>query len=486
MRDRVVQGLEARMTFEPTTSQREALFHIADFLLSTEANNALVINGYAGTGKTSILKALCDIAAEGGYKLVLMAPTGRAAKVLSNATGRPAMTIHRTIYRQESNAFDAHFGLGFNAFQHTLFIVDEASMIGDNYSGETEFGSGRLLTDLVGYVFSHEASRLLLVGDPAQLPPIGADRSPALDEDVLRNLGLNVDSVWLTDVVRQEQDSLILNNALRIREIIESGDPILPQYPRLAEDKKLDVERVSGAELIETLASAYDYYGTENVLVVTRSNKRAARFNQGIRGQVLMSDEEISRGDMLLVAKNNYMWLSRMAAADSPNEPLKYKKGDDFIANGDIAQVVRVRGYKEMYGLKFADVLLRFADHEGVDIDLRILMNCLTSELPKLTTDDERQLFSLVEEDYADIRDQRKRYNAIRNDEWFNALQVKFAYAVTCHKAQGGQWDCVFIDMGYVPEETVDKSFLQWLYTALTRATQKVYLVNFPDEMFGE
>lgn len=485
MRERVARGIEARMPFVPTPSQKEALLHISDFLLSTELNTTLVINGYAGTGKTAILKALCDIAEEGGYRLILMAPTGRAAKVLSNATGRTAMTIHRTIYRQESNAFDSHFGIGFNGFQHSLFIVDEASMIGDNYTGESEFGSGRLLTDLVSYVFSHEASRLLLVGDPAQLPPVYADHSPALDSKVLESMGLKVDSVWLTDVVRQEQDSLILNNALSIRNLIESDQPIEAKYPKLVDDKKLDVERVSGSELIETLTEAYDRYGKENVLVVTRSNKRATRFNQGIRGSVLYADEQISRGDMLIVAKNNYMWLSRMAAEDKGEQGGAYKKGDDFIANGDIAEVVRVRKYHEMYGLKFADVLLKFADHDGVDVDLRIILDCLSSELPKLTNDDERQFFEMVEQDYSDIRDQRKRYNAIRNDDWYNALQVKFSYAVTCHKAQGGQWECVFVDMGYVPEEEVNKEFLQWLYTALTRATKKVYLVNFPEGFFA-
>ena len=489
MRYKICAAMEERMPFVPTPSPHEAMLHLADFLLSSSGRPTLVMNGYAGTGKTAILRALCDIAEEGGYRLVLMAPTGRAAKVLSAATARQAMTIHRTIYRQESNGYDSHFGIGFNGYRHTLYIVDEASMIGDNFSGETEFGSGRLLTDMVGYIFSQEASRLLIVGDPAQLPPIGMERSSAMDKRILESMGLDVDMVWLTDVVRQELDSDILINAVGVRKLIDQETAWSGGYPHLKAGAESDVVRVSGAELIETLTTAYDTYGQENVLVVTRSNKRASRFNQGIRGSVLMTEEQISRGDLLMVAKNNYMWLSRMQAeeraAEDGTSDFKYVKGGDFIANGDICEVKRVRRYKEMYGLHFADVLLSFIEHDGIDIELRLIMDCLNSEMPKLTTEEERRFYELVEQDYSEIGDKRKRYTAIRNDEWFNALQVKFAYAVTCHKAQGGQWEAVFIDIGYTPAESIDKQWLQWLYTAMTRAKKRLYLVNFPDEFFS-
>lgn len=467
----IVSMMLRAMQFEPTASQYEAVKKLSALICSPDPHATLLIRGYAGTGKTTLMQAFCETASSLGFPLSLMAPTGRAAKVLSGISKRPAHTIHRTIYRQMSNDINSRFELGYNNGRQTIYIVDEASMISDTFTGETEFGSGRLLTDLISFVYSRTGCKLLLIGDPAQLPPIGLNEAPALNDDKLRGFGLSVDSVWLTDIVRQEQESAILTNADSLRRIIDN-EPDFCGYPRLTATPGSDVERLSGAELIETLITCHDRYGTENTLVVTRSNKRATRFNQGIRSTVLFKEEEITRGDLLMVGKNNYLWLAG-------------ENDDDFIANGDIAEVVRVSGYNEMYGLRFANASLKFLEHNDIDVDAKILLNCLNSETPRLSHDEERQFLDMVLQDYADIHDRRKLAEAVRNDKWFNALQVKFAYAVTCHKAQGGQWDAVFVDTGYVAPEQMTTEFLKWLYTAFTRATKKLYLVNFADEYFG-
>lgn len=474
----ICEMLSKTMPFTPTASQGVAIQALSSLLLSQDAQPVLLINGYAGTGKTSLMRAFCDVVSMLKCPISLMAPTGRAAKVLSERTGMPAFTIHKVIYRQESiTDIYGHFDINYNRGQGTIFVVDEASMISDTMGAETEFGSGRLLTDLLSFVFSKPRCKLLLIGDPAQLPPVGLNIAPALDQEVLRSFGLDVQSVWLTDVVRQSLESDILSNANYLRDVIENN-PEYVGYPRLSALPGADVERLSGSELIETLISCNDRYGTENTLVVTRSNKRANRFNQGIRNTVMFREEEITRGDLLIVSKNNYLWLSLNSDENSK------EKNNDFIANGDIAEVVRVGGYQEMYGLRFADVSLRFLEHEDIDIDVKIILSVLNSDYPKLTNEDERALYEAVMLDYEDIHDKRKLIKSLRQDIWLNALQVKFAYAVTCHKAQGGQWDVVFVDVGYVPEEQMTTEFFKWLYTAITRAKKKVYLVNFSDEYF--
>lgn len=470
--------LSEAMPFIPTPSQAVAVDALASLLSSNDSQPTLLINGYAGTGKTSIMRAFCDVVTSLKIPVVLMAPTGRAAKVLAERTGMTANTIHKVVYRQESSTdYYGKFDINYNRGIGTIFIVDEASMISDSFSGETEFGSGRLLTDLLSYVFSKPYCKLLLIGDPAQLPPVGLNIAPALDVNVLSSFGLDVATVTLTDIVRQSHQSEILVNAAYLRDVIDN-DPDYVGYPRLIAAPGSDVERLSGAELIETLISCNDKYGTANTLVITRSNKRANRFNQGIRNSVMFREEEITRGDLLLVSKNNYLWLNVNSDSDSK------LRSHDFIANGDIAEVVRVGGYSEMYGLRFANASLRFLEHDDVDLDVKLMLSVLNSDYPKLTNADEQALFEAVKYDYSDITDKRKQIASLRQDPWLNALQVKFAYAVTCHKAQGGQWDVVFIDVGYIPEEQMTTEFFKWLYTAITRAKKKVYLVNFADEYF--
>lgn len=466
------QAIIDALPFEPTNSQRIASECLARFICSTDAQPTLLINGFAGTGKTSLMRAFCDVAEQFRFPLCLMAPTGRAAKVLASLTGRKARTIHRTIYRQHTvGEFSSPFALGFSTMHHTIFIVDEASMISDQLATETEFGSGRLLTDLIAFAFQQRGCRLLLVGDPAQLPPVGLSDAPALDIAVLRSFALDVEQCWLTDIVRQEAQSEILVNANMLRSIVEN-QPNFNGYPLLSAAKNTDVERISGADLIETLISCNDKYGTENTIVITRSNKRACRFNQGIRATVLMREELITRGDLLMIAKNNYLWLN--------------DKSGDFIANGDICEVVSIGRYHELHGQRFADVSLRFKEHDNIDIDAKIILNTLTSDYAKLTQDEERQIYDSVSLDYADIPDRRRRYDAMRKDVYLNALQPKYAYAITCHKAQGGQWDAVFVDIGFVTPDMLTAEYFKWLYTAFTRTRRKLYLVNFPKEFFGE
>lgn len=467
--DYISNKICSQLGFEPTASQRQTAEAMANFIVNDDSNPVLLINGFAGTGKTSLLRTFCNVADEMKFHLELMAPTGRAAKVLAGITGRTAHTVHKVIYRQDSaDDIDSPFSLNYNRNAGTIFVVDEASMISNFQSGETAFGSGRLLDDIIAFVFSRPKCRLLLVGDSAQLPPVGTDRGPAMDVGKLGGYDITLTTAALTDIVRQEENSGILLNANIIRKLIEDDTPDIDLLRfDLSHD---DVERIGGADLIEAINTCYDKFGVENTLVITRSNKRANRFNQGIRNAVMFREEEVTRGDLLMVVKNNYFWL--------PDD-----KKHDFIANGDIAEIVRINGYQEMYGFRFADTSLCFADHEDIEIDAKILLDNLVSDAPRPTRDDEERLFAAVAEDYADMSP-RQRTLALRNNKWFNALAVKFAYAVTCHKAQGGQWDAVFVDLGYFTDDMMNIEMLKWLYTAVTRATRKLYLINFNDCFF--
>lgn len=469
--DYIFLKIKEKFGFVPTDSQLKAMNDLGIFLSHPDGGNIFVLNGFAGTGKTTLMNAFCAAALELEFPLMLMAPTGRAAKVLSSATGMAAYTVHKCIYRQEhASEGNGAFQLNYNKQKDTVFVVDEASMISNSSSGENQFGTGRLLEDLLDFVFSRPHCRLLLLGDTAQLPPVGLEVGPALNPTFFFSLGYEVNHCTLHHVVRHDSQGAILLNSTQVREAIVSGEPVCG-YPKLWAQNGSEVERLDGAELIETLISSYDRFGLEQVLVVTRSNKRANQFNQGIRNAVLFKEEELTRGDLLMVVKNNYFWMKASAEMD-------------FIANGDIAEVVRINGYSEMYGCRFADVSLTFLEHNYLEVDAKIMLDVLRSDSPKLTQSEEEAFFLKVMEDYAEVPSARKRLEALRTNPYYNALQVKFAYAVTCHKAQGGQWDAVFVDVGYMPEEQMDTGFYKWLYTALTRAVRKVFLVNFKDDFF--
>lgn len=401
-------------------------------------------------------------------KCVLLAPTGRAAKVFSHYAGHPAYTIHRKIYRQRtfSNELD-NFVMNANLHQHTLFIVDEASMIANEGLSGGMFGTGRLLDDLIHYVYAGQGCRLMLIGDTAQLPPVGEEESPALSASMLEGYGLEVTEHCLTQVVRQEQDSGILYNATSLRQYIAEEEYF--SLPRIKADGFPDIRIISGGELIDTINECYDKAGMDETMIICRSNKRANLYNKGIRNTILYREDELNTGDLLMVAKNNYYW-----GADC--------KEMDFIANGDIAVVRRVRRTHEMYGFRFADVTLCFPDYNDLELDVKILLDTLHSDSPALTREESDRLFQAVQEDYGDITVKRERMKKIKEDTWYNALQVKYAYAVTCHKAQGGQWQRVFVDQGYMTEEMLTPDYYRWLYTAFTRATEVLYLVNWPEE----
>ena len=464
--DLLVQQIESCLPYDPNREQRELLQMLADFVLDERVDTLFLLRGYAGTGKTSLVGALVKVLTQLQRKVVLLAPTGRAAKVFSRYASHPAYTIHRRIYRQKSYSPDMEgFLVGENLMKHTLFIVDEASMIANSAGDGAVYGSGGLLDDLMEYVYSGEHCRLLLLGDTAQLPPVGQAYSPALDAAILKGYGVSVREYELREVARQANESGILYNATRLRQNMELSP--LP-LPRLVLNGYPDVEPLSGEYLVERISDSYDRVGLDETIVITRSNKRANIFNQGIRNQILYREEELTAGDLLLVAKNNYFWG-------------KEYKEVDFIANGDVAKVVRVLKRTDMYGFRFADVLLYFPDLE-VEMEAKILLDTLSSDSPSLTREQQEQLFSQVLADYYDVTTKREKMKRLKVDPWFNALQVKYAYGVTCHKAQGGQWKHVYIDMGYIQPGTLSLDFYRWLYTAFTRATEKIWLVNIAED----
>ncbi len=475
--DEIYQLLAQQFGYPFTPSQAKAATLLSHFVTTPQQDAACILRGYAGTGKTSLVGALVKVMRLLNRQVVLLAPTGRAAKVFSHHAGAPAYTIHRIIYRQ--NTFQGEgtrFSLGFNQLRHALFIVDEASMIssGTGAMGDSLFGTGEVMDDLISYVYSGEGCRLLLVGDTAQLPPVGEEDSPALRNDVLQRYGLLVGSASLTEVVRQTSESDVLAGATLLRELLTEG---FEGIPPLHTDKKGEVRALPSNELIESLEDDYREYGETGVIVVTRSNKRANIYNEGIRARIFDREEQLSRGDLVMAVKNNYFWTAECAKTLGEGEAMPFS----FIANGDTAQVVRIRNVHEQYGFRFGDATLRFSDYDDFELDCRVLLTTLQSESPSLTAAESNALYEQVLADYQHIPSKKERFKALRQDPYYNALQIKYAYAVTCHKAQGGQWARVYVDQGYVPEDATGASYLRWLYTAFTRTTERVYLVNWKD-----
>ncbi len=468
--------------FPPTPEQAQALDVFVQFMTDSNPHAVMILRGSAGTGKTSLSGAIVRTLRAVRQKVMLLAPTGRAAKVFSLNSGMPAYTIHRRIYREKAFAgVDGQFNLNDNLYTDTLFMVDEASMIANLGLGGTTFGSGCLLDDLVHFVYQGRNDRLLLIGDKAQLPPVGEEESPALSAAMLQGYGLSVYECDLNEVVRQSQQSGILFNATRIRQMITHDD--ITQLPKIRFSGFSDIREMPGAELIEALGDSYHHVGLDDTIVVTRSNKRANIFNQGIRNMVLDREEELESGDMLMIVKNNYYWMEEERKKIKESEERKVQSNElpAFLANGDRAKVMKVSRRIDLYGFHFATLLLKFPDYDNYELEATVLLDTLTSEAPALTHDQQEQLFHKIEEDYQGIPLKADRMKAIRQDPYFNALQVKFAYAVTCHKAQGGQWSHVYVDQGYMTDDMLTPDYIHWLYTAFTRATEMLYLVNWPN-----
>lgn len=473
------QLITAAMPHTPTSDQMRAIDALAHFVLTPAPRAAFVLRGYAGTGKTTLVGALVRVLKQLQRPPVLLAPTGRAAKVFSALSGEAAHTIHKVIYRQQSfSGEDTRFSLGFNKWRHTLFIVDEASMIGSGSAGGSLFGSGCLLHDLLHFVCEGEGCRLLFVGDSAQLPPVGEEASVALSADALGAWGVDAGEAELTEVVRQSAASGVLANATRLRALLqdEQDAPAAEALPRLTTSARGEVCYLPGNELVEELESAFADCATDDVVVITRSNKRAGEYNRGIRARIFDRECELARGDKVMAVKNNYYWTEQLAAALPEGEHLPF----DFIANGETAEVAAVRNVHEMHGLRFADATLRFSAYGGYELSCRVLLSTLTTDAPALPPDLSQQLYESVLSDYADIPLRRDRMKALRADPYYNALQIKYAYAVTCHKSQGGQWARVFLDQGYLPPDLDRAAYLRWLYTAVTRTTERLYLINWP------
>ena len=454
--------------FTPTAEQEYALDVFARFMTDSDDQVVMIMRGSAGTGKTTLAGAIVRAMAALKQKMILLAPTGRAAKVFSLNAGHVAYTIHRRIYRQKSAGDLSSFNLNDNLNRDTLFIIDEASMIANQGYGDSAFGSGCLLDDLMTFVYQSGRGsncRMLLIGDKAQLPPVGEDESPALMADVLRCYGMRVYECDLNQVLRQGEESGILWNATQIRQMITHDE--MTQLPKIRFAGFADIQMVPGGELIDTLSTSYYRVGTDETIVITRSNKRANIYNQGIRNQVLDREDELCRGDQLMIVKNNYFWTEG-------------SKEIPFIANGDIAVVQRVRHVHELYGFRFAEVTMLLPDYDDFELTATVCLDTLTSEAPALTHEQQEQLYNAVMEDYADIPQKTERIKKMKTDGYYNALQVKFAYAVTCHKAQGGQWAHVYLDQGYMIDDMLTPDYIHWLYTAFTRATEQLYLVNWP------
>lgn len=478
--EHIASQIYANFAFEPTIGQKKIIESLAGWLADADHTRIFILNGYAGTGKTTVIAALVAALRRLRIKPVLMAPTGRAAKVVSRHSGERATTIHRRIYRQRSaSSPEEGFGLDFNREKDACFIVDEASMIGTSADPSSPFGSGSLLDDLFRYVRQGTRCRIMFVGDAAQLPPVGHDRSPALDPDFMAGFGEVVYGT-LDEVMRQDSGSGIMFNATMIRCMLDAG--IIE--PPLFEMSYPDFAAIDGGEFLEKVEDCYARYGREETIVITRSNKRANRFNEGIRRHVLYAEEEIESGDMLMVVKNNYHFAIG-GDGDAAEEADAARRGGDFIANGDTARIERLRRWEEFYGFRFVDARLSFPDYDDREVECKLILDTLASEAPALTREQSNALFQAVSEDYAHIRSKVKRYKEVRENPHFNALQVKFAYAVTAHKAQGGEWQAVFVDKMLFGDEVMNRDLMRWLYTAITRASRQVYLVNFDERFIG-
>lgn len=475
--DFLYQGFVSHLKYEPTPCQEKLLHSVAEFIGGDD--DIMVVNGYAGTGKTTAISSVINTLNELKIKTVLLAPTGRAAKVLSNYSHRPAATVHKHIYRQKSVGSDGYgqFSLSPNKDRDTLFVVDEVSLIGIESGSQpstTSFGTGNLLDDLVSFVRGGVDCKLVLIGDAAQLPPVGMDCSPALSREYMAMMGGTV-FCTLTTVVRQQKESGILANATRLRELLtrtEYGEDMF-EY----EDVGLlvsgydDIVRIGGGELIECLSDAYSRYGEDETVILCRSNKRALKYNLGVRSMVQFKEERLVRGDKLMIVKNCYQFCEDL-------------EGVDYIANGDIAKLLKISGYEERYGLHFAQARLLLPDYGDQEFTAKVILDTLESESASLSYEQQNQLYLGVDADYSHIASKSKRWAQVREDKYFNALQLKYAEALTCHKSQGGQWSCVFIDNAFW-QDFLTSDDIKWLYTALTRAVEKVYLVNFKDELFN-
>ncbi len=458
----------------PTAKQQLLFERMHEFLKLRNYKNSFLIKGYAGTGKTSIVSSLIKNLPLYNLKYILLAPTGRAAKVISQYTGRPATTIHRKIYRKKTNdGANSEFGLGNNLHTDTIFIIDEASMISDeNMGGNSfQFGNHGLLSDLYSYVYSScKNNRIIFIGDTAQLPPVGTVVSPALSAEYLTShFDLEIEEIELTEVLRQQQQSGILENATRLRNLVKQD---FFEHPQFITKGFKDTYNINGEKLEDGLRYAYDKFGLENTLILCRSNKNAIAFNQYIRNKILNFEEEISVGDYLMIVKNNYFWLDEESEIG-------------FIANGEIARIKKVKTVEELFGFRFANVLLEFIDYPNEPpLTCKIVLESLISNAPALDAVQNKAFQSEIAAQFAHIKNKREKFKLLSEDPYYNALQVKFSYAVTCHKSQGGQWDIVFIDQGYITEEMKNTELLRWLYTATSRAVQQLFFVNFSPEFF--
>jgi exodeoxyribonuclease V len=453
----------------PTDDQSDVLKKIAAYICDNNNDVIFLMTGYAGTGKTSVISSVVKTLDSLRMRSVLLAPTGRAAKVLASYSGRPSFTIHKKIYRQKSSKDGfGSFSLDRNLHKDTFFIVDEASMVSNSSGDSSLFGSGRLLDDLIEYVYSGTECKLIIVGDTAQLPPVGSNISPALDPGSLGGYGFGLISCEMKQVVRQSETSGVLMNATRVRLQVAENNLV---HPSLDCINYKDTIRITGEELIDEISTAYGMCGLEGTIIVVNSNKQANRYNQGIRNRIFFREEEISSGDMVMVVKNNYFIID------------EEEDGAGFIANGDIAEVKKIRKYEERYGFRFADMVLKFPDY-NLEIEAKVMMDVLHLDTPALPSEKNKELYQNILADYLNIKTRRKQFEAVKNNPYFNALQIKFAYAVTCHKAQGGQWERVFIDQGMFNRNEITIDYLRWFYTALTRSTDKVYLVNFAEDFF--
>lgn len=460
--------------YEPTESQRTLIDKLAEFISTPENKSVFILKGYAGTGKTSIISAMVKTLAKFKINCELLAPTGRAAKVFSSFANKKAFTIHKKIYRQRSSkdAFGT-FVLNKNLHKDTFFLVDEASMISNDSFENSIFGSGRLLDDLLQYVYEGTNCKLILIGDNAQLPPVKLDVSPALDTNFFKSYGIPTITHVLSDIVRQSLESGILYNATKVRQQIEQKNE---DFTSISYKNFDDIEPIVGNEIVEKISDSYDKYGLENTAIICRSNKQANIYNNGIRNQILYFEEEISVGDYLMVVKNNYYWA----------ETLKLEEqGVSFIANGDIVKITRVKNFEEIYGFRFVNVSIELIDYDNIEIDIKLILDTLQVNSASLSSEQNKELFYAILEDYQHLSPKKKQYDSVKENPYFNALQIKFAYAITCHKSQGGQWKNVFVDHGYIPNNKVDIEFLRWLYTAFTRPTTKLQLVNFNKNFFN-